>query len=198
DAENGQGCALILDRPTGVVDGNDSTGITLCHSGWGLFGKSVRPDVKGIDGERHSDGKVYGVQEYDISLLPYTPEAGAAAVCAYQDQAYPLQISAETFGALPIPAITIDGHSIVSNLSREEDGIVLRLWNPLADETLSLKAPGMHLIMVDLEGNELEDLGRDEAQFPIKAMQIKSILLQSQTRYHDKSETFPPVDNKER
>ena len=42
---------------------------------------------------------------------------------------------------------------------------------------MTLKAPGMQLALVDLEGNEIEDLGRDEASFGIGTMQIKTLLL---------------------
>jgi len=177
DGKDGNGCVLILDRPSGVVDGEDYTGITLCHSGWVFMTKSLRPGVKGVDGNRYGDGRVYGLQEYDVSLLPYSPADRSSSVCAYQDQAYPLQMTAVGTGPLPIPRIEVSGHSIVSNLSREEDGIVLRLWNPLKEETVGLKVPGMRLTLVDLEGNELEDLGKDEAGVRIKTMQIKSVLL---------------------
>ena len=177
DMDDGSGCALVLDRPSGVVSNQDSTGIALCHSGWCIYGGTLRPGVKGIDGNRFSRGRVYGAQEYDVSIVPYTAGDRAAAVCAYQDQAYPLQVTAETKGPLPIPALEVTGHSIVSNLSREADGIVLRFWNPLEAESVSLKAPGMRLTLVDLEANAIEDLGCDEAAIDIGPMQIRSVLL---------------------
>ena len=179
DAEDGSGCALILDRPSGVVAGEESTGITLCHSGWTACSPSPRPGVKVVDGNLLCGQRAYGMQEYDIGLLPYAPDGVAAAACAYQDQAYPLQITAGPSGPLPVPNIHVEGHSIVSNLSREEGGIVLRLWNPLEQETVTVKAPGMPLILTDLEGGELESLGSDEASFSMRPMQIRTVLLQS-------------------
>ena len=180
DGKDGNGCALILDRPSGVFVGKDFTGITLCHSGWMFMNKSLRPGVKGVNGNRYGDGRVYGLQEYDISLFPYTAGERSSAICAYQDQAYPLQVTAVQTGPLPIPRIKVDGHSIVSNLSREQGGIVLRLWNPVEEETVTLRTPGMQLALVDLEGNEIENLGRDEASFRIGTMQIKTLLLKDE------------------
>jgi len=180
DGKDGNGCALILDRPSGVVDGEDCTGIVLCHSGYAFMTKSLRPDVKGVDGNRYGDGRVYGLQEYDISLLPYSAGERSSAICAYQDQAYPLQVTAVQTGPLPIPHIEVNGHSIVSNLSREEGGIVMRLWNPAEEETVTLRTPGMQFAMTDLEGNELEDLGRDEVSFGMGTMQIKTLLLKDE------------------
>ncbi len=177
DRKDGNGCALILDRPTGIVADDDATGITLCHSGWALWGRPREKQVKGVDGQRFGDGRVYGAKQYDMRIRPYTSEDRAAAVCSYQDQAYPLQVSARETGPLPVPDIEVDGHSIVSNLSREEQGIILRVWNPLDKETLSIKAPGLRLALVDLEGNALEELGVDAAPLEIDTMQIRSVLL---------------------
>ena len=116
------------------------------------------------------------MQEYDIGLLPYAPD-GVAAACAYQDQAYPLQITAGPSGPLPVPSIRVHGHSIVSNLSREEGGIVLRLWNPLARETVTVKAPGMRIAATDLEGGNAQDLGDNTADAQMRPMQIQTFRL---------------------
>ncbi|NQT91796.1 MAG: hypothetical protein HQ559_03470 [Lentisphaerae bacterium] len=176
DREDRSGCAFILDRPSGVVARENSTGIVLCHSGWTLH-RPMRAGVRVSDGYRYSHDRVHGTVEYDVGLLPYTPQERGNAATAYQCQAYPLQVTGGQSGSFPIPEIEVEGHSVVSNLSREEQGIVLRLWNPFEEEKVTLKAPGMRLALTDLEGTELEDLGKDKASFPIRPMQIRTVLL---------------------
>jgi len=178
DREDGSGCAFILDRPSGVLAGERSTGIVLCHSGWTLH-HPLRPGVKVSDGYRYSQDHVHGTVAYDVGLLPYTPQERNNAASAYQCQAYPLQVTAGVVGSLPVPEIEVEGHSVVSNLSREEQGIVLRLWNPFEKERVTVRAAGMQLALTDLEGTEIEGLGRDEASFDIRPMQIRTVLLRS-------------------
>lgn len=175
DRADAGGCALILDRPSGVVARERSTGIVLCHSGWSIHFNATRPDVKGTHGYRHSNSCVHGTVEYDVSLLPYTTGDRDHAPAACQQQAYPLQVTSDARGPLPIPAIDIAGRSVVSNLSREENGIVLRFWNPFEEETVVLKVPGMALALTDLEGGIIEELGTDEASIPIGPMQIRTV-----------------------
>ena len=179
DRKDLSGCAFILDRPSGVVARETSTGIVLCHSGWTIHYHPNRPGLKGVDGYRYSHCRAHGTVEYDVGLLPYTPLDRARAASAYQHQAYPLQVTVGEPGPLPVPQIRVEGHSVVSNLSREQGGIVLRLWNPFETETVALKVPGRRLVLTDLEGTELNDLGKDEASFDIRPMQIRTVRLRS-------------------
>jgi len=177
DRDDRSGCAFILDRPSGVVADERSTGIVLCHSGWALHHPSRRR-IPPANGYRYSQDCVHGTVNYDVGLLPYGAQDRGKAAAAYQCRSYPLQVTDAGPGPLPVPEIEVKGHSVVSNLSREKQGIVLRLWNPFEEETVTVEAPGTRLALTDLEGTELEDLGEDKASFPIGRMQIRTVLLQ--------------------
>ena len=159
---DGQGIAVILDRPSGVIAEEQKTGIALCHSAKEDGCESILAT---------------GRKTYNITLLPYRAEEASHAVCAYQRQAYPLTVMGAECGALPIPDLTVQGHSIVSGLYREADAIFLRLWNPLETETVTIEAPGLKIGSTDLEGNILEELGTDNAQIHMQPMQITTLKL---------------------
>ena len=174
--EGGGGFVAIVDRPSGVLCAERSTSIVLCHSGWPSHGKADRPDVK-IDRSKFSNDLVYGPKEYDVCVMPFGPDEKAHAVWAYQRQAYPLTALADESGPLPVPQVTVTGHSVVSGYYREGDALVLRLWNPLEEETLRIDAPGLKISSTNLEGRHAEELGTDTANISVGPMGIVTLRL---------------------
>jgi len=174
--EDGGGFATIIDRPSGVVTAECATSIVLCHSGWHIVGTPDRAGVR-ADSSRFANDIVHGTREYDVRVMPYSPEEKAGAVWAYQRQAYPLTAVADADGPLPVPGVTVTGHSVVSGFCREADAFVLRLWNPLEEETLRVEAPGMVISSTNLEGRHAEELGTGSAAVTVRPMQILTLRL---------------------
>ncbi|NQT18741.1 MAG: hypothetical protein HQ592_03485 [Planctomycetes bacterium] len=135
-------------------------------------------DGRRADGYRFANDIVHGTREYDVRVMPYRPEEKAGAVWAYQRQAYPLTAVADADGPLPVPEVKVTGHSVVSDYYREGDALVLRLWNPLEEETLRIDAPGMKISSTNLEGRHAEKLGTGSASMTVDPMQIVTLRLE--------------------
>ena len=170
------GFCTILDRPSGVLAGEEAIGIVLCHSGWSCVGRPNRTGVT-YDGMRFCNDISHGQKQYALSVAPFAPDTKDRAVWAYQRQAYPLTPLPDAAGPLPAPDIAITGHSLVSALYREGEDLVVRLWNPLAAETVEVTAPGMQITATDLEARRAQALGIGAATVPMRPMQIQTLHL---------------------
>jgi len=178
--EDGAGFVAIVDRPSGVLTEERTTSIVLCHSGWHIVGSPDRPGVR-AESSRFANDIVHGTREYDIRVLPFRPDEKAHAVWAYQRQAYPLTAVADADGPLPVPEVTVTGHSVVSGFYREGEALVMRVWNPLEEETLQINAPGLTISSTNLEGRHAEKLGTGRAAVTVRPMQILTLRLMHET-----------------
>lgn len=170
-ADSTLGCVAIHDRPTGVLYEDNRTGITLCHSGNHPYGLNSTW-MRGFGQDR-----VYGARTYETSIFPFAPEEKAEAVWKYQTKAYPLTQAPCGNDTPWLAGLQIEGHSLVSALYRRGDAVVLRLWNPLAAESLRISAPGVTFAMCDMEENILESLGKDAVELSLKPMQIRTLIV---------------------
>ena len=173
---DGGGFCTILDRPAGVLASGNEIGVVLCHSGWAICSLPDRPEVR-ADQSRFANDIVHGRKQYSLSVAPFGAGSKDRAVWAYQRQAYPLTALADSDGPMPVPQIEVAGHSLVSGLYREGADIILRLWNPLEAETVTVTAPGLEITETNLEGRPLRALGTDRGELEVGPMQIKTLRL---------------------